>query len=71
MQVIESEKCLKLEFYPLTLLLYRHQPPTPGTKQNAASGNVPWTGMAGMYGGAALSSTMSYVHQHHLNPPKR
>lgn len=66
--MIESEKKLCLELHPITLLLYRHQNPNGRT---TAGANAPWAGMAGIYGGAALSTTMSYVQNHSLGLPKR
>lgn len=74
-QVIETEKRLELELYPLTLLLYRHQQPVGGIGNQAkaippASG-TPWSGMAGMYGATALSTTISFVQNSGINPPKR
>lgn len=74
-QIIETEKKLELELYPLTLLLYRHQQPV-----TSAGGQItkvppgaatPWAGMAGMYGATALSTTISFVQSSGITPPKR
>ncbi|CAL8129565.1 unnamed protein product [Orchesella dallaii] len=71
-QVIETEKKLELELFPLTIMLYRHQLPTNAMQKSIppASG-TPWAGMAGMYGATALSTTISFVQNSGLNPPKR
>lgn len=78
-QVIETEKKLELELYPLTLLLYRHQQPIGGSggvgshmaKAIPSGSGTPWAGMAGMYGATALSTTISFVQNSGINPPKR
>ncbi|CAG7722265.1 unnamed protein product [Allacma fusca] len=67
-QVIETEKSLELELFPLTLLLYRHQPASTANKPNTVANNTSWSGM---YGAASLSTTISYVQNHNLYPPKR
>lgn len=75
-QVIQTEKTLELELYPLTLLLYRHQLPIGSgaggaTKAIPPASGTPWAGMAGMYGATALSTTISFVQNSGINPPKR
>lgn len=69
--MIATEKHLELELYPIMVLLFRHQVMNvPNTKPTVSS-NAPWAGMAGAYGAAAISSTMSYVQNHNFMPPKR
>jgi hypothetical protein len=71
-KVIETGKDLELELHPIIVLLYRHQPVNAtNSKPTVQSTATPWAGMAGAYGAAALSSTMSYVQNHNLMLPKR
>jgi len=83
-QVIETEKKLELELYPITLLLYRHQQSNSvgkglsggaGTSSggvnavSSAAGSA-WANVTSMYA-SPLSATLPYAYNQHLLPPKK